>query len=174
MKSWADEQDESSDEDDTPIIPPSGFPGGANAANNAVEPADDDDEEEEDNYQIPPREFILPSQPPYTAFVGNVPYDIRNSNDLGREVELLLYERQCRLAQRLTDARLMMEKGSNMSRGYGYVEFETREEVRYIYIYCNMCVCMSTSYLMFAHPSLFASLSLSISFFLINIGRSKY
>lgn len=140
MKSWADEQDESSDEDDTPIIPPSGFPGGANAANNAVEPADDDDDEKEDNYQIPPREFILPSQPPYTAFVGNVPYDIRNSNDLGREVELLLYERQCRLAQRLTDARLMMEKGSNMSRGYGYVEFETREEVRYIYILQHVCV----------------------------------
>lgn len=141
MKSWADEQDESSDdEDDTPIIPPSGFPG-ANAANNAVEP---DEEGEEDNYQIPPREFILPSQPPYTAFVGNVPYDIRNSNDLGREVERLLCERQCPLAQRLTDARLMMEKGSNMSRGYGYVEFETQEEVRFIYFCADLCTYLST------------------------------
>ena len=133
MKSWADEQDDSSDEDDdTPIsIPPSGFPSGndniMNNSSNVIKEVD----EQEDNYRIPPKEFILPTQPPYTAYVGNLPYDIRTSNDLGREVEALLYQRQCTSARRLTGARLMMEKGSNASRGYGYVEFETDGEVRF-------------------------------------------
>lgn len=126
MKSWADEQDDSSD-DDSPIIPPSGFPGGNDKIinNNVVKAVG----EQENNYQIPPKEFILPNQPPYTAYVGNLPNDIRSSNDLGREVEALLSQRQCTLARRLNDARLMMEKGSNASRGYGYVEFETDGEL---------------------------------------------
>lgn len=129
MKSWADEQDDSSDEDDAPInlIPPSGFPGSSGNAK-----VEEEEEDANNNYQtsIPSREFILPSGPPYTAYIGNLPYDtIRNSNDLGRAVEELLYDRQCQLAQRLTGARLMVEKGTNTSRGYGYVEFETEGEV---------------------------------------------
>ena len=129
MKSWADEQDDSSDEDDAPInlIPPSGFPGSSGNAK-----VEEEEEDANNNYQtsIPSREFILPSEPPYTAYIGNLPYDtIRNSNDLGRAVEELLYDRQCQLAQRLTGARLMVEKGTNTSRGYGYVEFETEGEV---------------------------------------------
>lgn len=129
MKSWADEQDDSSDEDDAPInlIPPSGFPGSSGNAK-----VEEEEEDANNNYQtsIPSREFILPSEPPYTAYIGNLPYDtIRNSNDLGRAVEELLYDRQCQLAQRLMGARLMVEKGSNTSRGYGYVEFETEGEV---------------------------------------------
>ncbi len=127
MKSWADEQDDSSDDDDdSPIFPPSG---NDKISHTNVAKAVD---ERENNYQIPQKEFMLPTQPPYTAYVGNLSYDIRGSNDLRREVEALLSQRQCTLARRLTDARLMMEKGSNASRGYGYVEFETDGEVRFL------------------------------------------
>lgn len=64
---------------------------------------------------------------------------MRNSNDLGQEVDDLLKKRKLEVcdeetgkvlgAVRLSAARLMIERNTGQSRGYGYVEFDTPEEV---------------------------------------------
>ena len=169
MKSWADHcsSDEESD-DDRIAPPPSGLPGtmphqellGLN------DDGDDDDDDDDidggasnsnnnNNYYNShanplPKDysFVFQSAPPYTAYIGNLNYDIRNSNEFKMEMEKLLLDRDCQWSSPTTNddgdntdtalaavtvqsARLMTERNSGQSRGYGYVEFRTPEEVRY-------------------------------------------
>lgn len=142
IKSWADaSSDEESDDDDRIAPPPSGLPGSSSYGQlNAMDEEESEHEEEGDHYDDAPQGFehLIPSEPPYTAFVGNLHYDMRTSNDLGREVEDMLRARRCVARDgggqvlgdvRLASARLITDRNTGQSRGIGYVEFDSPEEV---------------------------------------------
>lgn len=149
IKSWADHcsSDEESDDSDRIAPPPSGLPG-STSYHDLVAP----DSDEEDDYIIPPRQFDIPTEPPFTAFLGNLHNELRTNNDLGRELDILLNRRRLEAINatngqvlgivRITSARLMIDKTTNTSRGYGYCEFDTPEEV------CNYYVMLWTYHML--------------------------
>ena len=153
IKSWADHcsSDEESD-DDRIAPPPSGLPGSSSYGGlNQLHEEESDEHEEElfDHEPPPPKEYVLPDghAPPYTAFIGSLPFDLRNSNDLGAEVEGMLQKREPGV--RIRDVRLMTERDTGKSRGYGYVEFDTPEEVRIMMLYMNMLVVYIIGFLLY-------------------------
>lgn len=148
IKSWADHcsSDEESDDSDRIAPPPSGLPGSTSYHDLAP------DSDEEDDYIIPPRQFDIPTEPPFTAFLGNLHNELRTNNDLGRELDILLNRRRLEAINatngqvlgivRITSARLMIDKTTNTSRGYGYCEFDSPEEV------CNYYVMLWTYHML--------------------------
>nr|KAG5707115.1 hypothetical protein BaRGS_011826 [Batillaria attramentaria] len=62
---------------------------------------------------------LIPSKPPYTAFVGNLPYDA------SEEKIAEFFEKQHNLE--VVNVRLPNENGRQ--RGFGYVEFKTKESL---------------------------------------------
>ena len=90
----------------------------------------DDDYADERRYAHHPPPVVVEG-PPYTAFLGNLSYDIRSSTDLTSELESLLRERRLDGAARVKTARLVTDRPTGQSRGYGYVEFDAKEEVRF-------------------------------------------
>lgn len=171
-KSWADHcsSDEESDDD----VPPKTLSaqeifGGGDAADDDVDEAEEDSGAAAEDasaagdgssYQRhaprPPKDysFLLTAPPPYTAYVGNLNYDIRSSQELQEEMEKMLESRKCVAISasegdaggerdvRVQSARLMTEKEGGRSRGYGYVEFDSPEEVRDILVYLGRICCM--------------------------------
>jgi translation initiation factor 4B len=64
----------------------------------------------------------IPTQPPFNAFLSNLPYDIKE-DDLQEFFDSLdIQTKSVRLPQNL-------DSSSRMSRGIGYVEYETREDL---------------------------------------------
>ena len=129
IKSWADaSSDEESDDDARIAPPPSGLPGSSSYGH--LQPAE---ESEEEDFELPPRFDIsqLPDRGPYTAFLGNLPFDVRDSHDLGEELMRMFQSRpepECKGIQ-ITDARLMLERDTGRPKGFGYVEFAKAQEV---------------------------------------------
>lgn len=93
--------------------------------------ADDCEEEDEYNKRIQvislptaPRasrilsEDSVPQSPPFLAYLSNLPYDIQEND---------LYDFFANMT--LTSVRLPKDDIENRSRGFGYVEFETRNEL---------------------------------------------
>ncbi|KAL3809042.1 hypothetical protein ACHAXA_004545 [Cyclostephanos tholiformis] len=117
IKSWGDV---SSDEDSVDERP----------APRLVVPPPDDDYAEDDNNDDDDYALADPiiEGPPYTAFLGNLSYEIRSSNDLSREIENLLREKHLG-ETRVGPARLMLDRSTGQSKGFGYVEFDSGEEL---------------------------------------------
>jgi hypothetical protein len=80
--------------------------------------------------EVVPRVYDFPTQPPYTAFVGNLSYSIKDSTMLADTVANLAKERLSepvnvlggRVAFNRTDPQ-------GKHRGFGYVEVETLDQV---------------------------------------------
>jgi hypothetical protein len=81
----------------------------------------------------PPRTYDFPKDPPFTAYVGNLAYNMTEANELGDALTDLAKER-LGLDIHVVDARIMMDRqnGNNSNpgdkprhRGFGYVEVET-------------------------------------------------
>ena len=145
IKSWADASSDEESEDDRIAPPPSNLPGSSAYFQQQDDESNDDDEE--DYAPPPPKQYEIPNSPPYTAFIGNLHFDIRNNHDLFDEIEILLNKRRLEVISdggvvkgvvRVSSARLMTERETGKSRGYGYCEFDSGEEVRY-YIYSFVC-----------------------------------
>ena len=139
IKSWADASSDEESEDDRIAPPPSNLPGSSAYFQQQDESDDDDDE---DYGPPPPKQYEIPNSPPYTAFIGNLHFDIRNNHDLFDEIEILLNKRRLEVISdggvvkgvvRVSSARLMTERETGKSRGYGYCEFDSGEEVRCIF-----------------------------------------
>jgi RNA recognition motif-containing protein len=124
IKSWGDvSSDDDSDDDIRP--PPRPIP--------SYNSTDDDDA---DNYNNPPKvlpQYTIPSHPPYTSYIGNISYDIRNTTEFCTHVQEMLTKRN---VTGFSTARLMMDRDSDRSKGYGYIEFTSGKEVRwYMVVY---------------------------------------
>ena len=173
IKSWADHcsSDEESDGGGRIAPPPSDLPG----SESYVDGKDRGDRGRDGKRTTSRRDFVPPESPPFTAYVGNLSYDIRTSNELKTAMDGLLEEgvapteeggesrkeeyngrmrgRSCLVAHppfllhacidfiscqiatsdmpvKVKMARLMTDKSTGESRGYGYVEFHTKQEVR--------------------------------------------
>ena len=77
------------------------------------------------------RTYDFPRSPPFTAFVGNLSYDIKESSQLQQALADVVFDR---LGERVNvlGGRISYERNSNNHRGFGYVELETLEEVGFL------------------------------------------
>ena len=89
------------------------------------------------------RTYDFPDQPPFTAFVGNLSYDIREASNLQHALADAV---QDRLGEAINTVGGQIAYDRNVDnkqhRGFGYVEVETLEEVsaehmHITVIYCN-------------------------------------
>ena len=97
ITSWADASSDEESDDERIAPPPSNhLPGSSSYLNLQDEAEDDDHDEEEEALQMEKDySFIFENPPPYTAYLGNLSYDMKKSDDLGAEVEKLLGARGC-------------------------------------------------------------------------------
>ncbi len=72
----------------------------------------------------------LPTQAPYTAHIRNLCYKIENATDLADKIEgLTRWRYQKKKSVTVTNARVGMDRATGKRKGFGYVEFDTPEEV---------------------------------------------
>ena len=116
MKSWADEC--SSDEGGEIRRPPTSAP--------AVDEKSDSD----DDYDLSPSppKPVLPTVPPFTAFVRNLSFEIQDAQHLAYELEEACIRNLGRKVVAV-DGRLITDRETGKKKGYGYIEFETAEDV---------------------------------------------
>ena len=94
IKSWADASSDEESDDERIAPPPSNLPG-STSYNNLNNDDDHEDEEEEMVQMERDYSFIFDNPPPYTAYIGNLSYDMKKSEDFGMEVEKLLNANRC-------------------------------------------------------------------------------
>ena len=76
---------------------------------------------------VPPN---MPTQAPYTAHIKNLSYKIENPSDLADKIEgLTRWRYQKKRSVTVTNARLGTDRHTGQRKGFGYVEFDTRDEV---------------------------------------------
>jgi len=76
------------------------------------------------------RVYEYPSEPPFTAYVGNLAYSLTEPDDLAAEVQALASEKLS-ASIRVVDARIMKDRQNNdRPRGFGYVTVETLEMLK--------------------------------------------
>lgn len=96
IKSWADASSDEESDDERIAPPPSNLPGSTSFNNlNDEEDGHEDEEEEEMVHMERDYSFIFDNPPPYTAYIGNLSYDMKKSEDFGMEVEKLLSANRC-------------------------------------------------------------------------------
>jgi len=124
VKGWADHC--SSDEEDEGVAeqvvasPPEPEPEPKNHKEGPPPPS-----EEHPPPQQRERVYEYPSEPPFTAYVGNLAYSISDPDDLAAEVAALASE-QLHASIKVVHARIMKDRNNNdRPRGFGYVEVET-------------------------------------------------
>jgi len=94
IKSWADASSDEESDDERIAPPPSNLPGSSSYLN--LQDEDDDDHEEDEAVQMEKDySFIFENPPPYTAYIGNLSYDLKKSEEFGAEVEKFLGARGC-------------------------------------------------------------------------------
>jgi uncharacterized membrane protein YgcG len=80
------------------------------------------------------RNYVFPSEPPFTAFVGNLAYNVVDSKELAEEITRLAKE--CLDVDIVVESsRIMMERGGGRTdkprhRGFGYVTVATVEQLQ--------------------------------------------
>lgn len=96
ITSWADASSDEESDDERIAPPPSNLPGSSSYHNLQHQEEEEDDHEEDEALQMERDfSFIFENPPPYTAYLGNLSYDMKKSDDLGAEVEKLLGARGC-------------------------------------------------------------------------------
>ena len=98
--------------------------------------ADEELELEEEEIPFPPPIDMnnlpdnFPSEAPYSAYVGNVAFNIKSEQAFGEKIEgLVKFRYQNTKRVKVINARFGMDRSTNQRKGFGYVEFETPEEV---------------------------------------------
>lgn len=98
-----------------------------------VNEEDDHGEEAIQEQEAVPRErvFDYPTDPPYTAFIGNVAYDIVDPAELSATITEMAKE-VLGLDLVITDTRIMIDRRENppKHRGFGYITVETLDQLK--------------------------------------------
>lgn len=80
----------------------------------------------------------FPSEAPYSAYVGNVAFNIKTEQAFGEKIEgLVKFRYQNTKRVKVINARFGMDRATNQRKGFGYVEFETPEEVSESLVGCS-------------------------------------
>jgi len=105
---------------------------------------DDDDHDDDHQHERRQRTFEdFPTEPPFTAFVGNISYSITDPNELGEQLTKVARDR-LGLEIKVVHTRLMMERKQQQHgnfrdnssndkpahRGFGYVQVETLDQLK--------------------------------------------
>ena len=76
---------------------------------------------------LPPN---FPTQAPYTAHIRNLSFKIESPTDLAEKIEgLTKWRYQKKKSVTVTNARVGVDRATGKRKGFGYVEFDTPEEV---------------------------------------------
>jgi len=144
MKSWAAENssDEDSDDDlqqranlDIPVFTSRSIDTDLSYDNSTINGAASPDDDVEcppeppqiDFGHVPPN---APSRAPFTAHIGNLSFGVKEGPELGNEIERLVSDRyNGDESVAVTEARIGVDRDTGKRRGYGYVEFDTLEEL---------------------------------------------
>jgi translation initiation factor 4B len=141
VKNWADH--DSSDEED--LLTPEEQVQIPQANNNNNNNNNNHDHQQEGHHDAdnahhadveppPPRTYDFPTEAPYTAYVGNLAYNMTEASDLGDALVDVAKER-LGLEIKVVHARVMMDRQNAAPgdkprhRGFGYVEVETLEQL---------------------------------------------
>jgi len=131
MERWADHC--SSDEEELKRIPSASqfaFKPESSESEPEIEPDEDDGIfYDEAPAPTPAKIYNVPTEPPYTAYVANLSYNIPGEKELANEMEKICYE-QLRKVVHVVDARLVVDRETKKRKGYGYVEFKTADDLR--------------------------------------------
>jgi RNA recognition motif-containing protein len=87
-------------------------------------------EEPSHHHHHPQKEYIFPTEPPFKAYVGNVAFVIKEDEHLANEIKKLCLE-QLQTNIKVVKAKLAQDRSTGQMRGFGYVEVETLEMVRF-------------------------------------------
>lgn len=146
MKSWADHcsSDEDSDADgmdltgaDFSVLNSKSMDTDLSFDNTTVGAGPTGNSFDEENFppEPPPVDFgtVPPNAPnvaPFTAHIGNLPFDVKEGNELADEIEKLVADRyKGEESVNVTEARVGVDRDTGKRRGYGYVEFGTLDEL---------------------------------------------
>jgi len=136
MQRWADTCSSDEDTDDYSIGSEEGCDDQSLEADFSQKVQVDDDHEQgpnEGEQEQKVRTYDFPDRPPYTAFVGNLSYDIHEASQLQQALADVVFDR---LGERVNvlGGRISYDRDgkSNQHRGFGYVELETLEEVCFL------------------------------------------
>jgi len=134
MKSWADHCSSDEDTDDNYSVDseePNEGQSFEAAFAEKVQVSDHNKEPNAGETEQQVRNYNFPERPPFTAFVGNISYDIQESSQLQQALADLVFER---LGERVNvlGGRISYDRDSKNKkhRGFGYVELETLEELK--------------------------------------------
>ena len=81
----------------------------------------------------PPRTYEFPTEPPYMAYIGNLDWNLTDSDQLAKDVTDLVLSQNLMPEFRVQSARILMDHRNQhnsselRSRGFGYIELETLE-----------------------------------------------
>lgn len=94
---------------------------------------DDPPHEEE---AVPARVYDYPTQPPFTAFVGNLAFSVKDPDDLKSAI-VDVASQLLGVQLNVLGARVALDRKDAKPRGFGYVEVETLDEVSAL---CFCCI----------------------------------
>ena len=128
MKSWADHCSSDEDTDDNYSVESEEEQEQGISNKDEGQPLDEAFSEKATIDEPVARTYDFPSRPPFTAFVGNLSYDIQEASQLQQALADVVFDR---LGERINvlGGRISYERTSKRHRGFGYVELETLEEV---------------------------------------------
>lgn len=124
QQSWADVGSDSDDDDDQAPVNQAPPP----KVETEAEPEYYDEEPEP---ELALKEYNWPTEPPFTAYVGNLSYEIKTSEQMSQGLQDILHDR-LQASVNIVTARLAIDHQENRSLGYGYVELETVEDVSWL------------------------------------------
>lgn len=138
MKSWADynsSDDENEDDflapENNPPIPEAPLSPVGDGAKSGPLTGDDEGSNRKGSYQRPKKEFVLPERPPFTAFVGNLAFSVKNPDELGQRIAELTTERFGKEIN-VTASRVAIDRRDGKHKGFGYVEVETLDNLKVV------------------------------------------
>jgi len=93
--------------------------------------AEGEGHEEHPPQERPKRTYEFPSEPPFTAFVGNLAYSIEQPQDFNDAMTKLAQDR-LGLKITVTQAKVMMDRRGEKPkhRGFGYIQVETLDQLK--------------------------------------------
>jgi hypothetical protein len=120
MKSWADHC--SSDEESVDDV-------GGEQVEEQDEHHDEHHDDEED-LEMPAKAYDLPTGPPFTAFVGNLAFTVKEPDQLQAAIADAVKDRFGEQINMIGGRIATDRRDGDKHRGFGYVEVESLEQVR--------------------------------------------